>query len=79
MDILSLYIATSGKIYKITPDSIIVIKSLPVPPEVLNYYPLAIGNYWVYNVFDWSYPYYSHDIYTRKVLSKEEETIYVIM
>ena len=36
------------RIYEITPDSMHVIKSLPIPDEVFNYYPLAIGNKWVY-------------------------------
>ena len=44
-----LYAATKYKIYEITPDTFQVIKSLPVPQEVLNYYPLSIGNKWVFN------------------------------
>ncbi|MCW8805225.1 MAG: hypothetical protein OQK56_02095, partial [Ignavibacteriaceae bacterium] len=37
-----LYAATKYKIYEITPDTIQVIKSLPIPEEVLKYYPLSI-------------------------------------
>jgi hypothetical protein len=48
-----LYAATKYKIYEITPDTIQVIKSLPIPEEVLNFYPLAIGNKWVYDVWGW--------------------------
>lgn len=66
-----LYAATSRIIYKITPDSSVVIKSIPVSPELFNYYPLAIGNYWIYKVTDWSYPYYDEDTFTRKVISIE--------
>ncbi|MBK7498514.1 MAG: hypothetical protein IPI19_05285 [Ignavibacteriales bacterium] len=66
-----LYAASKSKIYKITPDATVVIKSMPVSPEVFNYYPLAIGNYWIYKVTDWSYPYYSEDTFTRRVVSKE--------
>ena len=44
-----LYAATKYKIYEITPDTIQVIKSLPIPEEVLNFYPLSIGNKWVYD------------------------------
>jgi len=44
-----LYAATKYKIYEITPDTIQVIKSLPIPDEVLSFYPLAIGNKWVYD------------------------------
>jgi len=66
-----IYAASKNMIFKITPDSVLVIKSLPIPEDVFSFYPLSVGNYWVYNVFDWSYPYYSHYIYTRKVVSKE--------
>ncbi|MBK9098059.1 MAG: T9SS type A sorting domain-containing protein [bacterium] len=48
-----LYAATKYKIYEITPDTIQVIKSLPVPQEVLSYYPLAVGNKWVYDYWGW--------------------------
>ncbi|MCU0406281.1 MAG: hypothetical protein MUE64_04785 [Ignavibacteriaceae bacterium] len=44
-----LYAATKYKIYEITPDTIQVIKNLPIPDEVLSFYPLAIGNKWVYD------------------------------
>ncbi len=43
-----LYASTKFRIYEITPDSMHVIKSLPIPDEVFNYYPLAVGNKWVY-------------------------------
>jgi len=45
-----LYASTLFRIYEITPDSIRIIKSLPIPDEILNYYPLAIGNQWQYRV-----------------------------
>jgi hypothetical protein len=48
-----LYAATKYKIYEITPDTVQVVKNLPIPVEVLNYYPLAIGNKWVYNEYQW--------------------------
>ncbi|MCU0414552.1 MAG: T9SS type A sorting domain-containing protein [Ignavibacteriaceae bacterium] len=44
-----LYAATKYKIYEITPDTIQIIKSLPIPDEVLNFYPLVVGNKWIYN------------------------------
>jgi hypothetical protein len=66
-----LYAATKYKIYEITPDTIQVIKSLPVPQEVLNYYPLAIGNKWVFHhstvTYD-PYPNYSYQIDVKEVL-----------
>ncbi|MGB5289347.1 MAG: T9SS type A sorting domain-containing protein, partial [Ignavibacteriaceae bacterium] len=48
-----LYAATKYKIYEITPDTIQIIKGLLVPSEVLDLYPLAIGNKWVYDVWGW--------------------------
>ena len=53
-----LYAASKRIIYKITPDSITIVKSIPLSPEIFNYYPLAIGNYWIYRVTEWSYPDY---------------------
>jgi len=64
-----LYAASKYKIYEITPDTIQVIKSLPIPEEVLNYYPLSIGNKWVYDevtVVQDPYP----NVYSR-ILIKE--------
>ena len=61
-----LYAATKYKIYEITPDTIQVIKSLPIPEEVLNYYPLAVGNKWVFNYYSCDldpYPNYYYQNY----------------
>ena len=63
-----LYAATKYKIYEITPDTMNVIKCLPIPDEVLNYYPLAIGNKWVYDKYthiEWNT---YHDIFIREVV-----------
>ena len=67
-----LYAATKYKIYEITPDTIQVIKSLPIPQEVLNYYPHAIGNKWVFHHSTVSYdpyPNYFYRIDVKEVLS----------
>ena len=67
----NLYAATKYKIYEITPDTIQVIKSLPVPQEVLNYYPLAVGNKWVFHHSTVTYdpnPNYSYQIDVKEVL-----------
>jgi hypothetical protein len=48
-----LYAATKYKIYEITPDTVQVIKSLPIADEELKFYPLAIGNKWVYDTWGW--------------------------
>src|SRR5574338_219016 len=66
-----IYAATKYKIYEITPNNITVIKSLSIPDELYKYYPVSIGNYWVYKVYDWSYPNYSENTFTKKVISKE--------
>ncbi len=66
-----LYAATKYKIYEITPDTIQLIKSLPIPDEVLSYYPLAIGNKWIYDentlIHD-PYPSGSHRIVVKEVI-----------
>jgi len=43
-----LYAATKYRIYEITTDTINVIKSLPIPEETFSWFPLDIGNKWVY-------------------------------
>jgi hypothetical protein len=44
-----LYVSTPLKIYEITPDSTQVIKSLPIPEEVFAWYPLNLGDTWIYH------------------------------
>lgn len=44
-----LYASTLFRIYEITPDTIQVIKSLPIPEEAFAWYPLNLGDKWVYN------------------------------
>ena len=46
-----IYAASSRMIYKITPDSTIIIKSLPTPEEEFGWFPLAIGNRWAYDSY----------------------------
>ena len=67
-----LYAASKYKIYEIAQDTTIAIKSLSIPEEILNYYPLAIGNKWIYfetianfNGFPSTY---SYDFNIREVL-----------
>ncbi len=43
-----LFAATKSKIYKITSDSISVVKSLPIPEDVFTWFPLKSGNKWIY-------------------------------
>jgi len=67
-----LYAATKYKIYEISNDSITVIKSLPIPEELLAYYPLSIGNKWIYDYLfvDWNLG-GNQDIFVRDVQSLE--------
>ncbi|MDP2362212.1 MAG: hypothetical protein Q8M94_00430, partial [Ignavibacteria bacterium] len=46
-----LYAASKTRIFKVTPDSITIIKSLPVQDEEFSWFPLAIGNRWAYNQY----------------------------
>ena len=67
-----LYTASKSKIFKLTPDSTIIIKILPFSNELLNYYPLAVGNFWLYNVIEGADPfYYSQSTFSRRVISKD--------
>jgi hypothetical protein len=43
-----IYAASKRNIYKITSDSVTIIKSLPIPEDEFNWFPLAIGNKWIY-------------------------------
>jgi hypothetical protein len=44
-----LYASTPLKIYEITPDTINTIKSLPIPASEFGWYPLDVGNRWIYD------------------------------
>ncbi len=44
-----LFASTKYNILKITPDTVTTIKSIPIPTDLYNYYPLKIGNKWIYN------------------------------
>ncbi len=62
-----LYASTPLKIYEITPTDIQVIKELPIPDNVLNFYPLNIGNKWVYDEYTYIEGNTYHDILIREV------------
>ena len=44
----TVYAASKRSIYKVTPDSVMIIKLLPIPDEEYNWFPLTIGNKWIY-------------------------------
>ncbi len=66
-----LYAASKYQLYEVRTDTTIILKSIPIPSSVLAYYPLEIGNKWVYSEtltnFDIG-PSYSYNIKTREVL-----------
>ncbi len=43
-----LYAATKYDLVELNDNSIRTIKSLPINPKILNYYPLALGDKWIY-------------------------------
>lgn len=43
-----LYVATKYKLLEIDGDSVKTLKSLPIDPKMFSYYPLSIGDKWVY-------------------------------
>jgi len=66
-----LYASTKYKIYEITDDTMRVIKSLPIPQEILAYYPVEIDNTWVYDYTWFETPVAStSDIFIRKIINE---------
>jgi hypothetical protein len=63
-----LYAATSFNIYEITPDTVKMIKNLPVPQDILDFNPLDIGLKLVYNYSTYTgYPYWEEQKYDYSV------------
>jgi len=44
-----LYAATKYDLYEIAPDTTITLKHLPLDPDIFSWFPLKVGNKWVYN------------------------------
>ena len=44
-----LYAATKYDLYEITPDTILTLKHLPLDPDIFSWFPLKVGNKWIYN------------------------------
>ena len=69
-----LYVATKYKLLEINGDSVKTLKSLPIDPKIFSYYPLEIGDRWIYNYVnhdcsDFSSPcQVDSSIVTRKVI-----------
>jgi hypothetical protein len=64
-------------LYEITNNTITIIKSLPIPAEVLDFYPLHVGNKWIYERLDYSIdwitgtPIIDTSYFQRKVIGLE--------
>ncbi len=44
-----LYAATKYDLYEITLDTTVTLKHLPLDPDIFSWFPLKVGNEWVYN------------------------------
>jgi hypothetical protein len=70
-----LYAASKYQLYEVKPDTTIIIKSVPIPGYVFDWFPLAINNRWIYEVTildencSWSVDqYYERNIITKDTL-----------
>ncbi len=66
-----LYIGTRYKLYKLENDELSLLKLIPAEENDLSYYPLKIGNTWIYSVTSSSFdfpPYYEQYYMRRKVV-----------
>lgn len=70
-----LYASTPLKIYQITSDTIQVLKELPIPEIVFDFYPLAIGNKWVYNKMTFNIDYFRSSDYYIEVKEVLKDSI----
>ena len=77
-----IYAASKYNLYKIAGDSITIVKSVPIPSYVFDYYPLNIGNKWVFNFTNIEYlpfPFYTTDVFKREIVNsviKENNKLY---
>jgi Secretion system C-terminal sorting domain len=66
------YAITNYNLYEVTKNSIAIVLSTPIDPSTLDYYPLQIGNKWIYSGNYRTYPNYSSiSTYIRKITDKE--------
>ncbi len=62
-----LYVATQYHLYKLENDTLTTLKEIPPDPELVRYYPLHVGDIWVYDGTTWDFPNYETYQFTRKV------------
>ena len=65
-----LYIATQYHIYKLENNSLTTLKEIPPDPALAGYYPLHVGDVWIFDGYTWSYPEYNDYQYIRKINSE---------
>ena len=51
-----LYVATQYHLYKFENNNLTILKEIQPDPGLVRYYPLHVGDLWVYNGFIWIYP-----------------------
>ncbi|HEY6907407.1 MAG TPA: T9SS type A sorting domain-containing protein, partial [Ignavibacteriaceae bacterium] len=62
-----LYVATKYHLYQLENNNLTVLKEILPDPELVRYYPLQVGNLWLYNGFVWSYPFYDTYQFVRQI------------
>ncbi len=62
-----LYVATKYHLYELENNNLTILKEILPDPELVRYYPLRVGNLWVYNGFIWTYPEYEYYQFVRKI------------
>jgi hypothetical protein len=62
-----LYVATKYHLYELENNNLTILKEILPDPGQVRYYPLQVGNLWVYNGFIWTYPEYEYYQFIRKI------------
>ena len=66
------YVITKYNLYEVTQSSYRTIFNTPIDPSILNYYPLQVGNKWIYTGNYRTYPDHSGiSTYVRKITDKK--------
>ncbi len=62
-----LYVATQYHLYKLENDTLTTLKEIHPDPELVHYYPLHVGDLWVYDGTTWDFPSYEMYQFTREI------------
>ena len=68
-----LYAASKYHLYEIRPDTTIIIKSVPIPDFIFDWFPLAVNNKWIYEVtiLDENCSWAVDQYYERNIITKD--------